>query len=139
MAGSFTVLSHTADTAIGVRADSLAELFEWAAIGMCSLVYDIESAVPQRTVEIEVQADGFDELLVDALSEILYWSEADDVVPCTVTVDDVSSAQVRMTVGVAAQDPERLIGPPIKAVTYHDLYVEERRPGRWEARVVFDV
>jgi SHS2 domain-containing protein len=29
-------------------------------------------------------------------------------------------------------------GPPIKAVTYHDLVVE-RREGRWYGRVYFDV
>jgi SHS2 domain-containing protein len=139
MAGSFTVLSHTADTAIDVRANSLTELFEWAAIGMCSLMYDIVSAVPERSVEIDVQAEGYDELLVDALAEILYWSEADDVVPCRVAVGDVSASRVRMTVQVAAQDPELLVGPPIKAVTYHDLVVRESESAGWEARIVFDV
>lgn len=138
MAGSFTVVSHTADTAIDVRADSLAELFEWAVRGMCALMYDLDSLVAETPHLVEIQGEPIDELLVDVLSEVLWWSEAEEVIPCSVTADDVSGGIARIRVLGVDLDPERLIGPPIKAVTYHQLAVEET-PAGWTAHVVFDV
>ena len=137
MAGSFTVVAHTADTAIDVRADSLAELFEWAVRGMCTLMYDTDSLAAHNQYEIAVEAASLDELLVDVLSEVLWWSETGDVIPCSVAVDEVADG-ARLRVGGAEQDPQRLIGPPIKAVTYHELAVTET-PSGWSAPVVFDV
>ena len=138
MAGSFTVSSHTADTALDVRADSLAELFEWAVQGMCALIYDLDALDAQVEHAFAIEAASADELLVDVLSEILWWSEAEDVIPCSIVVEEVSDGRARLRVGGAAQDPDRLVGPPIKAVTYHELSVVET-PGGWSARVVFDV
>ena len=139
MSGSFEVLSHTADTGIAVEAATLPELLAWAARGMFSLMYDLEATSPEATVEVAVASAGLDELLVDLLAELLYRSEADDVIPCRFDVVTASPTEVRMSVGVAPMEPAALHGPPIKAVTYHDLAVEQSADGRWSARVVFDV
>jgi SHS2 domain-containing protein len=138
MAGSFTVASHTADTAIDVRADSLGELFEWAMRAMCTLMYDLDSLVVQTEREVEIEASSLEELLVDVLSEVLWWSEAEDSIPCSFAADVVATDRIRIRVGGADQDPVRLVGAPIKAVTYHELAVTEAPPG-WSAHVVFDV
>lgn len=138
VAGSFTVSSHTADTALDVRGDSLAELFEWAVQGMCALMYDLDALDAEVEHSFAIEAVSADELLVDVLSEILWWSEAEDVIPCAVVVEEVSDRGARLHLGGAAQDPDRLVGPPIKAVTYHELSVVET-PAGWTARVVFDV
>ena len=137
MAGSFTVAPHTADTAIDVRADSLVELFEWAVRGMCTLMYDTDSLEAEQHHAFVVEATSLDELLVDVLSEVLWWSEARDVIPCSVAVDEVASGRARLSVGGVEQDPIRLVGPPIKAVTYHELAVAEAATG-WSAHVVFE-
>lgn len=139
MAGSFALLSHTADTGIEVSADTLAELFEWAALGMFSTMYDIAACTPERSVTVAAKGTRLDELLVDVLSDMLYLSEVEDVVPCSFRVDDVSPNEVGLAVGVCPATPELLIGPPLKAVTYHDLDVTEQEDGSWSGRVVFDV
>ncbi len=139
MSGSFTVLAHTADTAIEVSADSLAELFEWAAVGMFSLMYDLDSLAPAHQVDVVVAASDVAELLVDLLAELLYVSEANDLVPCTFHVEALTPVEARIRVGATPMEAAALEGPPIKAVTYHDLSVTELPDGRWSARVVFDV
>jgi len=139
MGGSFTVLSHTADTGIDVRADSLGELLEWAARGMFSLVYPIGGLTAERSVIVEGASPVAAELLVDLLSDMLYISEAHDVAPCDFQTREATPTAARMMVGVAPLDGLALHGPPIKAVTYHDLAVAKEADGTWVARVVFDV
>ena len=139
MSGSFTVLSHTADTGIAVTADTFGELLEWAARGMFALMYDLGDADPEGSITVEVAASTAEDLLVDVLSELLYLSEAEDVIPCRFDVVEADPTSARVTIGVTRMRPELLHGPPIKAVTYHELLVEAQDDGTWQARVVFDV
>lgn len=139
MAGAFVLLSHTADTGIAVTADSLRELFEWAAVGMFSTMFDLAMCIPERHVTVAATGTRTDELLVDVLADLLYLSEAEDVVPCSFQVDEIWPNEVDLSAGVAPLRPNLLIGPPIKAVTYHDLDVSKKEDGTWTARVVFDV
>ncbi len=76
--------------------------------------------------------------MVDLLAELLYLSEAEDVVACRFRATEASPTQVRLEVGLVALRPDMLQGPPIKAVTYHDLEVAPSADG-WTARVLFDV
>ena len=139
MAGSFSLLSHTADTGVEVIADSRGELFEWAARAMFATTYGTESLEPERWLTVAAKDPRIDDMLVDLLADLLYISEVEDVVPCDFRVTTLEPTEVGMEVGVAAATPEMLVGPPIKAVTYHGLEVEELADGRWRARVVFDV
>lgn len=139
MAGAFVVLSHTADTGIEVTADSLRELFEWAAFGMFSTMFDVASCIPERHITVAATGTRTDEMLVDILADLLFISEAEDVVPCSFQVGEIWPTEVDLSAGVTPVRPELLLGPPIKAVTYHDLDVSERTDGTWIARVVFDV
>ena len=133
----YQTLSHTADTGIVTRADTLADVIANAAFAMFDLVYDTTAATDERTVDFVARADNAPDLLVEVLSELLYLSETEDV---AFTVFDVS-ADVRRAfvraVGFSTADAE-LRGPPIKAVTYHDLRCEHTGD-HWEARVIFDV
>ena len=86
----------------------------------------------------EVESASIEDLVVDVLSELLYVSEVEDAVFCEfdVSVSDENTATV-VARGVPLAQAE-VTGPPIKAVTYHDLVVEET-PDGWRGRVYFDV
>ena len=139
MAGRYEVLSHTADTGVRVEADTWVELLEWAARSMVELMYDVEGCVPSSTVRLEVAAAGCDDQLVDMLAELLFHSEAHDVVPCRCAVVGADEHRVIIDVGTVPVGGVHLVGTPIKAVTYHGLVVEQRADGRWSAEIVFDV
>ncbi len=76
--------------------------------------------------------------MVDALSELLYLTEADDLLCTDVTVTRSSNTEIRIVAAAASTADVELRGAPVKAVTYHDLAVAEVEPGHWRARVYFD-
>jgi SHS2 domain-containing protein len=133
------ILSHTADTGIEATADSFAGLIEEVMRAMFGLVACLPPGAAERWVEFEVEAATAEDLLVDTLSELLYRSEVDDLVFCDFRVR-LDGARLRNLVeaGGVPTPAVQAEGPPIKAVTYHGLVVEER-DGGWFARVYFDV
>jgi SHS2 domain-containing protein len=134
----YEVLAHTADTGIVAHGASLAEAFESAAFGMFDIVCDLSRAPAADECRVEVEADTPGELLVAWLSALLAEAEIRGLAFSTFRVRLFAGNRLR---GTAAGSPSaglELRGPPVKAVTYHDLAVEEE-PGGWRARVIFDV
>ena len=133
----YTILSHTADTGIAAVAPTISELLTELATGMFGLMATVANSPPHRSIEVAVRSATVEDLIVDTLSELLFRSEVDDLVFNNFDVEatETSAHVVAHGVDVRAAEPS---GPPIKAVTYHDLAV--RRSGdTWEATVYFDV
>ena len=135
---SFEFFEHTADTGLEVRAPSLAELFRQAALGMFAVTHDVEDGTADAEMSVTATADDVGELLVNWLAELLADSEIHHLAFVDIAIDHCDEGAVRGTAfGVSAADVT-LHGPPIKAVTYHDLLVERDGDG-WKARIIFDV
>lgn len=135
---AYRILSHTADTGIEATAGSLAGLIEEAMRAMFGLIAVLRPDAARTWVAFEVAAAAVDDLLIDTLSELLYRSEIEDLFFCDFRVRLADEGRATVEAGgipVSEVEPE---GPPIKAVTYHGLVVEER-DGGWFARVYFDV
>ena len=128
----YRVLDHTADTGIETDGATLEEVIANAATAMFDLMY--ESAAGVR-VEFAVEPAPPPDLLVAVLSELLYRSEVDGVSFSNITVRIEPDGT---TIRAEAHPAGELVGPPIKAVTYHDLRCEPSDDG-WHARVIFDV
>lgn len=134
----YRVIAHTADTGIVAFGSTLAEAFENAAYGMFDLMFDLRRVEAGGECAVEAQAETLDELLVAWLSALLAEAEIREVAFSRFSVAEVREGVAR---GVASGAPTaglELRGPPVKAVTFHDLAVEQRPEG-WEARVIFDV
>lgn len=139
MDSEYRVLSHTADTGIEATADSFETVVATAAFGMFELMYDLATITPTAEIVASVAlADDLTETMVDALSELLYLAEADDLLCTAVTVTRSSDTELRIVAAAASTAEVELRGAPVKAVTYHDVAVAEVDPGRWMARVYFD-
>ncbi len=138
----YRIVPHTADVAIAVSGASLGELLENAAYGMFDLMVDVAALDPVREVAFEVTAPDPSELLVDLLAELLYLGETGDLAFCDFAAETGRAGRgevaVRMLARGASLKGVALMGPPVKAVTYHGLHVTET-PGGWEAEIVFDV
>ena len=135
----YTIVSHTADTGVAATAASLPELIGDLATGMFASMAKLPPAGPGRRIRIDVTSDSVEDLVVDVLAELLTRAEIDDVV---FTAFDVElSGPNRAVVTAHGVDVEKaeVVGPPIKAVTYHDLTVRSHDDGSWEAVVYFDV
>jgi SHS2 domain-containing protein len=92
-----------------------------------------------QSVEVEVSAEGREELMIAWLEELLYQSEVKGLALHEFAVGQVSRSRVKGS----ARGPKfgrgaAAVGPGVKAVTRHGLVV--RRIGAyWQARVLFDV
>ena len=137
MTHRYEIIDHTADTGIETYGDTLADAIGNAAFAMFDVMYDLSSISTETSVTFETAAVSPPELLVDVLSELLLRSETADLV---FTEFRVHTAGTRATVDAAGASISglELWGPPIKAVTYHDLRCEPVGDD-WEIRVIFDV
>ena len=105
---------------------------------MFALIATVDPCPSAGQIDIEISASTPEDLVVDLLSDLLYESEIADLMPCDFSTTMLGATQARTTAsGVPLSDVETT-GPPIKAVTYHDLTVEERGD-HWFGRVYFDV
>ena len=132
----FEEIEHTADHALKVYGENLKELFISAAEGMRSLMLsDIAGVSGEIAKAVKLETIDTESLLVDWLSELAYWAEADMLVFKTFKIHQISSNHLDAEViGGTVATIEKLI----KAVTYHNLKIMKTQRGL-EATIVFDV
>jgi SHS2 domain-containing protein len=134
---AFEEVDHTADWALRVRGGNLAGLFVNAARGMASLLVADLKQIPtdvERTLALEsLDAES---LLVDWLSEFAYWAETEQLIFRQVEIQEIRATALRAVVR-GGRAPE--LQKHIKAVTYHNLEINQRADGQLEATIVFDV
>lgn len=131
---------HTGDLGIEVEAESLAAIFEEAAVGMFALLTDVEMLQPGRAMDISLSADDRSELLLKWLSELNFLHLTQRLLFGRFVVTDISDTHVEATAFAVPIDMRRhAIHTEIKAVTYHDMVVEKRNDDYWYARIIFDI
>lgn len=137
---SHRILSHTADTGIEASASGFEDLIVELATGMFESMATVMPRSSSEAVVIEVDVSGStpDQIVIDALSELLYASEVGDLFLCDFAARRVGRHDLEVRANGVPFSSVEPTGPPIKAVTYHDLRVEER-DGTWHGRVYFDV
>lgn len=132
--GRWQEIDHTADLALHLWGDDLADLFVTAAQGMFTLIVSLDAVQPEQTTTIELEALDVETLLVDWLNELLYFVEVQDVVYALIEIEYVFATQLRATVrGSVVTDYLNYV----KAATFHNLAVEQTTEG-YETEIVFD-
>ncbi len=134
----YEVLAHTADTAIVAYGATLPELFENTAFGMFDLMFEAATLGTETSRPVMAAGETPEDLLVAWLSELLAEAEIHGLAFSYFTVDRLDDGGVQGSAQGTRSHGLELRGPPIKAVTYHDLAIVEI-PDGWWARVVFDV
>jgi SHS2 domain-containing protein len=133
---AFEEIEHTADRALKIFGRNLEELILNAARGLNSLMGpngDLDSALTTKSIQL-VAMDA-ESLLVEWLSELAYWAEAEMLVFSKFDLQNVSPTRIKAKVhGCRVSQLEN----HIKAVTYHNLAIVETDAGL-TATVVFDV
>ena len=133
----FEILSHTADIKIKAYGATHAELFANALHGMFESVSPIIKQDTQTTTRsINLHAADFESLLVDFLADCLYLSDVHNEAYFDVLFEVLNGTHLSAVVyGTPLLGFE---GVEIKAVTYHDLHLEQHN-GIWQATIVFDI
>lgn len=141
----YEVFEHTADVGVRAWGATPAEAFARAAAGMFAVILGRDptawatNAEPDETRAVEATGEGWDDLLVNWLAELLFLFEVDGAVPVMLDVRRCEPPVCSATAGMAllAEDAETS-GVGVKAVTYHQLRVDIS-PLRTDIAVILDI
>ena len=140
MASKHKYISHTADIAFEIEADSLEELFgEAFRVWLISIV-ELSEFEPESSIDIEIKADSLEQLLVDFLNEVNFLLLVRKILCVSVEkikIDEKSfSLFARMKYQPLSEKTE--LKDEIKSVTYHQMEILNSN-GKYKAKVVFDI
>ena len=135
----YSLLSHTADLGMLIRGNTCEELFRNAGMALLEQLVDNKAAETGKRIEISVSGNDPADLMVKWLSEILYLFAGEGLVVTGIYIRSLSQNKISANLSVMEYDNryhEYL--REIKAVTYHQIEVKEKR-GLWTAKVIFDL
>ncbi|MDD5449419.1 MAG: archease [Candidatus Omnitrophica bacterium] len=135
----YELIPHTADIGIRAYGKDLRELFTNAAYGMFDIIADLDGLTPSVSQSIEVKAANREELLAAWLAELLYHFYTKQIIFFDFNIEklDDTSLDAKASGRHVGENRNRL-KTEIKAVTYHELKIEENR-AELSATVIFDV
>jgi SHS2 domain-containing protein len=134
----FTEFEHTGDLGIEVRAPSRIELFRTAAIALSRLMVEERGVVAREDRCLKVAAASDAELMHDLLTGLLNLFTIEGFIWSEVFVEQEKGLlKVKLRGEIFASSSHELI-QEIKAVTFHELSVEQASDG-WRSRIIFDV
>lgn len=136
--GGYTLTAHTADVGLMATGPTLSDLLVNLTLGLRAVTFGDLSATPTRRCTIEVEADDLADLVVAWLSEVVAVAEIEALAITSVHVAEATERRAAGTLEGISHDEVELVGPPIKAVTYHSLVVRSDESG-WTAEVIVDV
>ncbi len=146
---TFSLIEHLSDIGIEAKASSPEELFENAALGMFSIMYDLKDVEAKKKVEVSVKGKketDIEELLISWLEKLLYVFETKKMLFCKFDITDIEIAKSIKSVnafiyGEKVNLTRHKFFTAVKAPTYHMLKVEknDKAGGMWTARIIFDV
>jgi len=131
----FKPIDHPSDVGIIAYGKTPQEIFENAALGMFSLMADLDKVKPKQTLRLRVEGEDLESLLVNWLNELIFNEDAKKmlfkdfkIIKLTNTELEAEVAGEKINLGL--HDIYR----PIKAATYNQLLI-----GPNQARIIFDV
>jgi SHS2 domain-containing protein len=136
---------------VGLRAfgNTAEELFHNAAVGMYSLIADLETIKSSETIEVSIRHNSPEGLLVAWLNELIFRFDAHGFIGKEIVITESPYGrdlpegvrEYALTAWVSGElfDPGRHTGKLLlKAATYHKLKIEYRGEC-WTAEVIFDI
>jgi SHS2 domain-containing protein len=135
----FEILDHTADIGLIVYGENLKTLFENAGEAFFRLITDLKKVRRRVEKRIEIEKEDLERLMVDWLSELLYFHDVENLLFKGFKVESVGENGLKAVVkGEPFQEGVHVIKTEIKAVTYHQIEVLKKK-GSWRAQIIFDL
>jgi SHS2 domain-containing protein len=136
----YETFEHTADLGLRIRADDLDGLFAEAGRGLFSLIVaKLDEVQPIEEVSLSVVGAEMDYLLFDWLNELLYIFETRRLVLAEFEVKVADGGLQATARGEPFDSAQHQAEHEVKAITYHELKVEQQPDGTWLAEVIVDI
>lgn len=136
----YEILEHTGDVKIKVQGRTKGELFQAAAAGMFAVLQPClrQGSGGQGKVKriVKIDSPDLNALLVDFLSEFNYLRQVNREAYDRIEIKKFSDTELEAELfGYEVEE----FGEDIKAVTFHDLDIQQNKQGLFETLIVFDV
>ncbi len=135
----YEIIEHTADIGIRASGATLEELFQNAAIGMFSMITDLDRIEDTQALTVKVEAEDREMLLVEWLNELLYHFDSQDMLFNRFIITRLSETGLKaVAYGEPIDHAKHDLKTDVKAATYHMLKIRNVG-GVLSAEVIFDV
>ncbi len=137
----YEFLYHIADAKFRAYGSTLEDAFENAALAMFNVMTDTTRVEVRERREIDITSPDIKMLLADWLSELLYLFEVEGIIFCEFKIDRIENTRDEAALtGKAWGEPIDLsrhrFDAQVKAVTLHELEVQQGKSGFWVQVVV---
>ncbi|MCS7025657.1 MAG: archease [Bryobacteraceae bacterium] len=135
---NFEVIEHTADIGFRAWGASFEQLLVGASQALVSIAMDLGTIEPAHAYPIAAAGEDRESLLVNWLSEVLYYLDGQRVALARFEVHRFSESEAS---GLGWGEPRQPRHEPrliVKGVTYHQLRIACEN-GKWVCEVYLDV
>ncbi|NJE08789.1 archease [Thermococcus sp. M39] len=134
---------HTADIGIRGYGRTLEEAFENVAMALFDVMVDVRKVEPKEVREIEVSGEDLYALLYNFLEELLILHDTEGLVFSDFEVKIEKTEEGYKLKAKAYGEPldygKHEPKEEVKAITYHDMKIEQLEDGTWIAQLVPDL
>lgn len=132
-------IDHTGDIGLVVSAPDRGQLYERAAWGLFSVLTEPATVAPRTAHAITVEGTDPADLMVKWLSELNFLHVTQHVLFSKFTIDELTDTRLAATAWGEPIDPDRhTVYTEVKAITYHQLAIEETDDG-WRVQIIVDM
>jgi SHS2 domain-containing protein len=133
----FEFIEHTADIGLKACGETFSEAFANAALGMFSIMADLENVRERDNKRVEVNADDAEGLLFEWLNSLLYFFDVEMLLFKRFDITEFGENRLAATCYGEPYDASRhKLKMGVKSATYHQMEVD---PEKNCVRVIFDV
>jgi SHS2 domain-containing protein len=135
----YKTFNHTADLGVEICGPDCNQLFINAGRTLFDLICGTSAIDEKVALPVTAEGGGYEDLMVSWLRELLYLHQVKGDLLSAFIIHQLDENRLIATVKGEQFDARRH-GPlrEIKAVTYHQLTIEQSEEG-WTARIVFDI
>ena len=131
---------HTADIGIEIESPTLSEAFEEVSLSFSEIITGGNLPEVLTSKEVFLESDNLDSLLVDFLSYLIVLFDTDEFIAGSAKLEISKKNSFQLAgnlVGEIYNQDKHGYGVEIKAISYHQLLVQEGPPAR--LRVILDL
>lgn len=130
----------SSDCAFSAWGESLAQLFEQAALALTDTTVELEDIKEHERRTLEFSQEDLESLLIEWLEELIFIKDVDRMVfrRYEIDIDENQSELSARLYGETLDNNRHRIKHDVKAVTYHKFSLEKSARG-WRAFVILDL
>ncbi len=136
--GGWRLLDHTADIRLEVWGTSLEKLFIYAAKSLSTLLTSPTEPNSEEQIQVALEGGELDELLVNWLREILYFTQTRRIVVTDADIVELSETSLKARLKVRKKRIGAETSIEVKGVTYHGISIRVNDQG-YTAQIIIDI